>query len=54
MVQMQRNYEEQQEKMRNAATNPQPPVPSVNPVNQASKLVEQIQQRKLLFSKKVN
>ncbi|ODN00272.1 Arginine/serine-rich coiled-coil protein 2 [Orchesella cincta] len=46
---MQRNYEEQLEKMKNAATQPLVPLPAAN---QALKLVEQVQKRKLLFSKK--
>lgn len=48
---MQKNHEEQIEKMRNA-TVAQPLIPVATPANQASKLVEQIQQRKLFFSKK--
>jgi len=48
---MQRNYEEQLEKMRNTSA-AQQLLPLVTPANQASKLVEQIQQRKLIFSKK--
>lgn len=52
-LQMQRNYEEQLEKMRSTATTAQPAPPVVPPANHASKLVQQIEQRKLLFSKKV-
>lgn len=51
---MQRNYEEQIEKMRGMAAQAVAPAVAAAPANQASKLVEQIQQRKLLFSKKVS
>lgn len=51
-LQMQRNYEEQLEKVRNSAAM-QSFVPATASTIQSSKLVEQIQQRKLLFSKKV-
>lgn len=50
---MQRNYEEQLEKMRGAAA-AQPPSLQVPTQSLGSKLVEQIQQRKLLFSKTVS
>ena len=56
---MAKNYEEQIEKLKNQHGPPNPPPNTINKFVQQvpvdpSKLVEQIEKRKFLFSKKVN